>query len=91
MGAKFLKRQKIMSTNHNLDMKYDVVIDGTAGAEIGQLVSRARYKETRKEQKFETIISKINKSSNPVWDKQISFHSSASIQKCIKSMEIVEL
>lgn len=91
MGARFLKHQKIMSTNHNLDIKYDVVIDETADAEIGQLVSQARYKETRKVQNFETIISKINRSSNPMWDKQISFHSVESIHRCIKSMRIVEL
>ena len=36
-----------MSSNHNLDLVYDVVIDETADAGVGGLVSNFRYKETR--------------------------------------------
>ena len=91
IGKRFLNYQNISSSNHNLDGKYDVVIDETADAHIGSLVSKFRYKETRTKVDLRTVIDKVQKSNDASWGKQISFHSQRSIQICIQSIIIVEV
>ena len=91
IGKRFLNNQNISSSNHNLDGKYDVVIDETADAHVASLVSKFRYKETRTNVDLKTVINKIQKSNDASWGEQISFHSHRSLQICIQSIIIVEV
>lgn len=90
LGKRFLRNQSITSDNHNLDFKYDVVIDETADTGVGKIVSDVRYKETRSAD-ITSVIQKIQKSNNKFWDKQVSFHTRRALQKCIIHMEIIEI
>lgn len=91
LGKRFLRNQSIVSDNHNLDFKYDVVIDETADAGVSKIVSSIRYKETRNNTDISSEIKKIQKSDNIFWGKQISFHTYRALQKCIISKEIIEI
>lgn len=91
MGTRFLRDQGITSDNHNLDFKYDVVIDETADAGIGGIVSRLRYKDTRAGVNLKAEISRIQKSDDPLWGRQLSLHSARAVKQCIRSMEIIEV
>lgn len=91
VGSRFLRNQKIQTTNHNLDYKYDIVIDETADAGVGEIVSGVRYKETRNDTDLRSTINKIRKSRNKIWGKQLSFHSRRALRRCIKSIKIVEV
>lgn len=91
LGKRFLRGQKIESDNHNLDFKYDVVIDETADAGVSRIVSDVRYKETRKNIDISSVVKKIQKSDNTFWDRQISFHTYHALRKCIVSKEIIEI
>lgn len=91
LGKRFLRDQGIISSNHNLDMKYDVVIDETADAGIGSIVSNIRYKETRHNGDLKAVIEKIGKSDEACWDMQVSFHSYRAIESCIKSIKIIDV
>lgn len=91
IGKRFMRNQSIVSDNHNLDFKYDVVIDETADAGVGKIVSDVRYKETRGNRDITSLIRKIQKSNNIFWGKQISFHTRRAVRKCIISMEIIEV
>lgn len=90
LGKRFLRNQGIVSDNHNLDFKYDVVIDETADAGVGRIVSDVRYKETRSAD-ITSVIQKIQKSNNVFWDKQVSFHARRALQQCIIHMEIIDV
>ncbi len=91
IGKRFLTGQGISSDNHNLDGKYDIVIDETADAGIGSLVSKIRYKETRSGADLKSVIGKIKKSDDKSWGKQISFHSKRSLRMCVKSIKTIEV
>lgn len=88
-GKRFMSSQGIFSTNHNLDFKYDVVIDETADAGVGKIVSGARYKDTRSD--IGVAIKKIKKSNNIFWGKQISFHTYHALKQCIVSQKVIEV
>lgn len=90
MGKRFLRTQQITSANHNLDHKYDIVIDETADSGVAEIVSSNRYKHTRNDINWESKISKIQKSTNECWGEQMSFHSQRAVRLCIKSMQIYE-
>lgn len=89
LGKRFLRDQKIESTNHNLDFKFDLVMDETADAGVGDIVSEIRYQETRRKYDLQAAINKIHKSNSKVWGKQISFHTKRALQ-CIKSIKVIE-
>lgn len=91
MGKRFLTQQNIKSKNHNLDFKYDVVIDETADAGIAKLISDVRYKKTRGSSPIHELIEKVDISSQAFWGKQISFHTKVALKYCIKSMRIIYL
>lgn len=90
LGNVFLNNQGIVSINHNLDSKYDVVIDETADAGVGGVVSRIRYKETRSNMDINSVIDQIEKSNNRVWGRQVSFHSKRALKLCIQSIKAIE-
>lgn len=91
MGTHFLCDQKITSPNHNLDCKFDIVIDETADSGVVNMVSRLQYSQTWRDVDWKSTINKISKKDDDeIWDKQVSFHSRAALQ-CIKSMKIIEV
>lgn len=85
LGKKFLKKWKIDSKNHNLDAKYDIVIDETADSHIADIVSSMRYAKSI--DNLKENISKVDKSNKEYWDKQISLHTLAALN-FVKSMKI---
>lgn len=91
VGKRFLRNQGIFSDNHNLDLKFDIVIDETADAGVGTLVSKLRYKETRRDVDLKSMINQIRKSDDDSWGKQVSFHSQRALQMCIRSIHIDEV
>lgn len=86
LGKRFLRKWKINSDNHNLDFKYDVVIDETADSQIGSAVSSIRYGNPHLV--LEDTIKKVAVSNRPNWDKQISIHSNKAVKICVRSMKI---
>lgn len=86
LGNRFLREHNILSANHNLDFKYDIVIDETADSEIGEIVSKIRY--AGKDIDINPYIEKVNTASNKIWGRQISVHSKKAIDMCIKSINI---
>lgn len=90
LGTVFLNNQGIVSINHNLDSKYDVVMDETADAGVGGVVSRIRYKETRSNMDIKSVIDQIEKSDNRIWGRQVSFHSKRALKLCIQSIKAIE-
>lgn len=85
MGTTFLDKWSIKTNNHNLDSKYDIVIDETADNDVTTIISKFRYAKNIKNLKEE--ISKINKSNSSYWDKQISVHTPRGCS-CISSITI---
>ncbi len=90
-GKRFLRSQGIVSSNHNLDLVYDVVIDETADAGVGGLVSNFRYKETRGGIDLRTAINKVQRSNSSTWGRQMSFHTSRAVKMCIKWLRSVDV
>ncbi len=84
VGAHFLRKWKIKTNNHNLDAKYDIVIDETADNGVASIVSSLRYEKD--EFKIKEYIDRIDKSSYQNWDKQISIHSEKGLS-CVKSIK----
>ena len=90
-NARYDSQQGIVSSNHNLDLVYDVVIDETADAGVGGLVSNFRYKETRGGIDLRTAINKVQRSNSSTWGRQMSFHTSRAVKMCIKSIRSVDV
>lgn len=90
MGTHFLNHQKIASSNHNLDFKFDIVIDETADSGVTKIIQSLKYTRPRYSSDWKSQINKIKKSKKVSWSNQISFHSIRALQ-CIKSMQIVEV
>ena len=86
LGKRFLNKWNITSNNHNLDSKYDIVIDETADAHITDMVSSLRYADSINN--LDEIIGKVDRSDDECWDKQISFHTKKSL-KCVGNMKIL--
>ena len=88
LGEKFLANRGILNTNHNLDAKYDIVIDETADAGLSDIISKIRkyYSPSL----MQELIRAVGKSNDPVWDRQISLHSRRAV-KCIKSTQMIIL
>lgn len=74
IGEKFIKKWNIKTDNHNLDFKYDIVMDETADNKINTIISDLRYKRNVTEEIIKTEIEKIKKSNEEYWDRQISIH-----------------
>ena len=72
-GYGFIQGNNIDTNNHNLDCKYDIVIDETADAGISNIVSEAKKKENI--EFLEAYIDLVEKSTKEYWGKQISLHS----------------
>lgn len=87
LGWRFLRKWKIGSENHNLDKKYDLVIDETADAGVNDLISDSRYRKDISD--WKPVIEQIGKSSRPDWDKQISLHTPQAVRRCIVSVKAV--
>lgn len=87
IGMRFINKWGIETDNHNLDCKYDVVIDETADNDVTSIITKFRYKKDISRLREE--ISKIKKSNSVHWDKQISIHSEESLA-CISSIEIYQ-
>lgn len=87
IGMRFINKWKIETDNHNLDFKYDIVIDETADNEINTIISNMRYAKDISNMKKE--IGNIQISSKSYWDKQISVHTQKACS-CISSIEICE-
>lgn len=88
LGREFLGQRKIGGGNHNLDAKYDVVIDETADARINDLVSD--FKDHGNMDEIESVVKQIEKSPRRNWDKQISLHTDQAVKICVKSIQIME-
>ena len=80
-----INKWKIKTNNHNLDLKYDIVINETADNDVTTIISKLRYEKDISKLKDE--IAKIEKSNKVYWDKQISVHSQKGCS-CISSIEI---
>lgn len=87
LGLRFLKDRNLTDQRHNLDSRYDIVIDPTADTGVAQLVSHFRY--VRDISDLYNEISQINVSEDSVWDKQISIHTQKAITLCIGQMRIL--
>lgn len=85
IGIRFINKWGIKTDNHNLDYKYDVVINETADNDVTSIISKIRYGKDISQLKNE--IGKIEKSNSTYWDKQISIHSPKGCA-CVKSIEI---
>ena len=90
IGRRALQKWEIKSNNHNLDAKYDIVINETADTGVNRTVANYRYKKNVNVHDLQEIINTINKSSRPYWDKQISLHTKKACS-FIKSMKIISL
>lgn len=90
LGQEELDKRQISNTNHNLDMKYDIVMDETADARVSTLVEQFRTSYARGDNDFQRMACQIDISPNAVWAKQISFHSENAL-KLITSMRIIDL
>lgn len=88
LGWNFLRKWKIESENHNLDKKYDIVIDETADAGVNELISDSRYRNDISN--FQPVIGQIQKSPRPNWDKQISLHTKRAVRRCIASVKVAD-
>ena len=92
LGIDFLQRNNITSTNHNLDLKYDIVIDETADHDINTLVFEVNNDKSHSLTYMHDRINKIKpkeKSSDPDWDKQVSIHTKKGCS-CVFSIEILK-
>lgn len=85
IGLRFIKKWNIKTDNHNLDLKYDIVINETADNDVTTIISNLRYEKNISKLKEE--IAKIEKSNSVYWDKQISVHSQKGCS-CISSIAI---
>lgn len=88
LGWGFLRKWQIESENHDLDKKYDIVIDETADAGVNDLISDSRYRNDISD--FKLVINQIEKSHRPDWDKQISLHTKRAVRRCIVSVRIAD-
>lgn len=88
IGMRFIKKWQIETDNHNLDCKYDIVIDETADNGLTTIISDIRYDKDISNLTEE--ISKIEKSPSAYWDKQVSVHSKKGCS-CISSIEICNI
>lgn len=83
MGNNFLIDNKISTQNHNLDFKYDIVINETADNNISSIIMKTNLIGAKSDLK--DVISRIGKSNKPYWDKQLSIHTEKGCQ-CIVSI-----
>ena len=82
-----MRKWGIDTSNHNLDGKYDIVIDETADRHLNSMVSRFMY--AKNISSLQEEIAKIGKPDVDVyWDKQVSVHSENAL-KYVKFMNIV--
>lgn len=85
-GYEFIQENNINTNNHNLDCKFDIVIDETADAGINNIVSAAKNEENI--EFLAAYIDLIKKSTKEYWGKQISLHSDKACSY-INSMKIL--
>lgn len=87
LGRQYIRKRHIVSSNHNLDQKYDIVIDETADTDISRIVDELKYGKLPLS--YRAFLNRINKSNIPCWDKQISFHTEKAIN-CIKEITLID-
>ncbi|MDE7220306.1 MAG: DUF3990 domain-containing protein [Oscillospiraceae bacterium] len=87
LGWRFLRKWALFSKNHNLDAKYDIVIDETADAGVNDIISDSRYRNDLGD--LTSIIMQIERSTRPDWDKQVSLHTARAVRSCVRSIRIV--
>lgn len=86
---KFFAKWRIKSRNHNRDGKYDVVVDETADSGLSNLMSQACRRSDGSD--LEGYIAQIAPSARqPSWSWQVSLHSKAAVEKCVRRMEIIQ-
>ena len=83
IGIRFITKWNLKTNNHNLDAKYDIVINETADSDVAAIISKFRYEKNISALTEE--ISKIEKSNSIYWDKQISIHTQRACS-CISSI-----
>ena len=87
IGKDFLIEHEIYNDNHNLDFKYDIVIDETADAHINMIIADVKYNFDNID--LESEINLIDKSYNSDWDIQVSLHSQKALS-CIVDCKLFE-
>lgn len=81
--------EKLGLTDSNIDLKYDVVIGGTADGQIARIASDLRYGRLDVQQ-YKLQLSDFLKSDGSSFGKQITFHTQKSLT-CIEYVKCVTI